>query len=112
MSKKKLGRRSEHRKALFRSLTTALIKHERIQTTEEKAKALRPYIDKMIALAKDGDLQSRRQAAAFLDDAEAVQKLFDSLAPRYAERQGGYTRIIKTATRRGDAADTAIIELV
>ncbi len=112
MNKKKLGRRTDQRTALFRSLTIALIKNEKIQTTEAKAKALRPYIDKMITLAKGGDLHARRQAAAFLNDSEAVQKLFDSLAPRYAERVGGYTRIIKVATRRGDAADTAIIELV
>ncbi|NLY56046.1 MAG: 50S ribosomal protein L17 [Firmicutes bacterium] len=112
MNKKKLGRRTGHRIALFRSLAVALIKHEKIQTTEAKAKALRPYMDKMITLAKRGDLHSRRQAAAFLNDAEAVKKLFDSLAPRYTDRAGGYTRIIKVATRRGDAAETAIIELV
>lgn len=112
MNRKKLGRPTDQREALFRSLTVSLIKHEKIQTTEAKAKALRPYIDKMVTLAKGGDLHSRRQAAAFLNDSEAVQKLFDSLAPRYADRQGGYTRIIKTAIRRGDAAETAIIELV
>ncbi|MBO8126494.1 MAG: 50S ribosomal protein L17 [Firmicutes bacterium] len=112
MNKKKLGRDSAQREALFRSLTSSLIKHEKIETTEAKAKALRPFIDKMITLAKNGDLHSRRQAAAFLNDPEAVKKLFDSLGPRYADRQGGYTRITRLGTRRGDATVTAVIELV
>jgi large subunit ribosomal protein L17 len=84
----------------------------RIQTTESKAKAVKPLVDKMITLGKRGDLHARRQAAAFLTKPEAVQKLFDEVAPRYAERNGGYTRVLKLGVRRGDAAPIALIELV
>jgi large subunit ribosomal protein L17 len=86
--------------------------HGRIETTEAKAKSIKPLADKMVTLGKRGDLAARRQAAAFLLDPAAVRKLFDDLAPRYADRNGGYTRIIKTGVRRGDAAPMAIIEWV
>ncbi|BBN97442.1 50S ribosomal protein L17 [Sporolactobacillus terrae] len=120
MAYAKLGRDSAARKALFRDLATDLIINERIQTTHSKAKALRPIVEKMITLAKRGDLHARRQAAAFIRNEvadqeagkNAVQKLFDEVAERYAERQGGYTRILKVGPRKGDGAELAIIELV
>lgn len=114
---RKLGRTSSHRKSLLRNLTTDLIVKEEIITTEEKAKELRKVAEKMITLGKKGDLAARRRAAAYImnvqaDDKTALQKLFDDVAPRYADRQGGYTRIIKLGTRRGDNAKLAKIELV
>jgi len=115
---RKLNRRSDQRKAMLRDLVTQLIIHERIETTETKAKELRRLVEKMITLGKKNTLASRRQAAQtvrFLDtneDKNALQKLFDDIAPRYAERQGGYTRIYKVGPRRGDATEMAIIELV
>ena len=112
MRQHKLGRTQAHRRALFRSLVTAVVMNGRIQTTESKAKAVKPLVDKMITLGKRGDLHARRQAAAFLTKPEAVQKLFDEVAPRYAERNGGYTRGLKLGVRRGDAAPIALIELV
>ncbi|EST51606.1 50S ribosomal protein L17 [Brevibacillus panacihumi W25] len=119
MAYRKLGRRSAARKALFRDLVTDLIIHERIETTEMKAKELRPIAEQMITLAKRGDLHARRQVAAFVrkevanaEGRDAVQKLFDEIAPRFKERNGGYTRILKTGPRRGDAAPMAFIELV
>ncbi|MET1250372.1 MULTISPECIES: 50S ribosomal protein L17 [Sporolactobacillus] len=124
MAYAKLGRDSAARKALFRDLATDLIINERIQTTHSKAKALRPIVEKMITLAKRGDLHARRQVAAFVrneivdleaakeERQDAVQKLFDDVAKRYAERQGGYTRILKVGPRKGDGAEMAIIELV
>ena len=126
MSYRKLGRTSSQRKALLRDLTTDLIINERIETTEARAKEIRSTTEKMITLGKRGDLHARRQAAAFVrnevadireeDDAvivqSALQKLFSDIAPRYAERNGGYTRILKTAPRRGDGALMVIIELV
>lgn len=112
MKLKKLGRTSSHRRALLRSLVTQLVLHGRIETTEAKAKAVKPLADKMVTLGKRGDLHARRQAAAFLMEPEAVQKLFSDIAPKYAERSGGYTRILKTGPRRGDAAPMAIIEWV
>jgi len=93
-------------------LVTALVLHGRIETTEAKAKAVKPLADKMVTLGKRGDLHARRQAAAFLMKPEAVQKLFSDIAPKYAERSGGYTRILKTGPRRGDAAPMAIVEWV
>lgn len=116
----KLGRDSAARKALFRDLATDLIINERIQTTHSKAKALRPIVEKMITLAKRGDLHARRQAAAFIRNEvadqeskqNAVQKLFDDVAKRYEDRQGGYTRVLKVGPRKGDGAEQAIIELV
>lgn len=112
MSYRKLGRDSSARKALLRSIVTSLFEHERIETTEAKAKELRKLADKMMTLAKRGDLHARRQVLAFLMDEGVVKKLFDTLAPKYADRQGGYTRIIKTGVRKGDAAPMVIIELV
>ena len=109
---RKLQRTSSHRTALFRNMAAALIKHEQITTTVAKAKELRPYVEKLITLAKKGGLSNRRLAhARLLDDAQLV-KLFDTLAPRYADRAGGYTRIIKAGIRASDAAPIAIIELV
>jgi large subunit ribosomal protein L17 len=109
---RKLQRTSSHRAALFRNMAAALIKHEQIRTTTAKAKELRPYVEKLITLAKKGGLSNRRLAhARLLDDTQLV-KLFDVLAPRYAERAGGYTRVIKAGIRASDAAAMAIIELV
>lgn len=126
MGYRKLGRTSSQRKAMLRDLATDLIVHERLQTTEARAKELRSVVEKMITLGKRGDLHARRQAAEFIrrevatsTDEEgnettvfALQKLFDDVAPRYADRQGGYTRIMKVGPRRGDGAPTVIIELV
>ena len=109
---RKLGRTSSHRIAMFRNMAAALIKHEQITTTLPKAKELRPYVEKLITLAKKGGLSNRRLAfARLLDDAQ-LQKLFDVLAPRYADRNGGYTRVIKAGIRASDAAPIGIIELV
>jgi len=112
MLKRKLGRRSAPRKALFRSLVTALFEYGRIETTEIKAKEARSLAEKMITLAKKGDLHSRRQAAEVITDPAVLQKLFDEIAGRYTERNGGYTRIMKLGPRRGDAAPMVILELV
>lgn len=115
---RKLNRDSSSRKALFRDLVTDLFIHERIQTTEAKAKELRSIAEKLITLAKRGDLHARRQVASFVrreaanENQDAIQKLFADLAPRYAERQGGYTRILKLGPRRGDAAPMVYLELV
>lgn len=112
ISGRKLSRKSGHRKALFRNMAAALIKHEQITTTTAKAKELRPYVEKLITLAKRGGLSNRRLAhARMLDDAQ-LKKLFDVLAERYKDRDGGYTRIIKAGYRASDAAPIAVIELV
>lgn len=114
----KLSRDSSSRKALFRDLVTDLFIYERIQTTEAKAKEVRSIAEKLITLAKRGDLHARRQVAAFVrreeaqDGKDAIQKLFSDLAPRYAERPGGYTRILKLGPRRGDSAPMVFLELV
>ena len=108
----KLGRTSGHRKMLLRGQVTSLVLNGRVETTEMKAKSIKPLADKMVTLGKRGDLAARRQAAQFLLDPAAVQKLFDDIAPKMAERNGGYTRIIKTGVRRGDAAPMAIVEWV
>ena len=108
----KLGRNTSHRRALFRNMVTSLIMEERIETTTIKAKAVRPLVEKMITLGKKGDLAARRQAAAYLMTDEAVSKLFDTVAPRFGDRQGGYLRIVRTAWRKGDGADKAFIELL
>ena len=111
-SGRKLQRTSAHRTALFRNMSAALIKHEQITTTLAKAKELRPYVEKLITLGKKGGLSNRRLAhARLLDDAQLV-KLFDELAPRYAGRNGGYTRVIKAGIRASDASPMAIIEFV
>ncbi len=112
MKLRKLGRTSSHRRALLRSQVTSLVLHGSIETTVPKAKSIKPMADKMVTLGKRGDLAARREAASFLADPAAVQKLFDEVAPKYAERIGGYTRIVKTGFRRGDAAPMAIIEWV
>jgi large subunit ribosomal protein L17 len=118
MAYSKLRRNSDQRKALLRDLVTDIIIHERLTTTEAKAKELKKLADKMITLAKDGSLSARRQAAETVrfeevkEGQNALQKLFSELGPRYQERNGGYTRIIKTVPRRGDAAPMAIIEFV
>lgn len=115
---RKLGRTTDNRLSLLRNLASELIIHERIETTEAKAKELRSAVEKMITLGKRGDLSARRQAAAFLyeqneyEDETVIQKLFEEIAPRYEDRQGGYTRILKLGPRRGDGAKMAIIELV
>lgn len=112
MLKRKLGRESAHRTALFRSMVTALFANEKIMTTEIKAKEARVVAEKMITLAKKGDLHSRRLAAEVINQPEVLQKLFDSIASRYTERKGGYTRIVKVGPRRGDAAPMVVLELV
>ena len=108
----KLGRVTAHRWALFRNLLVALFRHERITTTLAKAKAIRPLVDRMITLAKEENLHARRQVLQLVPDTAVVRKLFDTVAARYADRRGGYTRILPTGMRRGDAAPVAILELV
>jgi large subunit ribosomal protein L17 len=108
----KLGRTTSHRRSLLRNMATSLIMEERIETTVPKAKALRPTVEKMITLGKRGDLAARRQATAYLMTDEAVHKLFDTIGPRFGDRNGGYTRIVRTAWQKGDGADKAFIELL
>ncbi len=112
MGYRKLGRDTSARKALFRSILTSFFKHERIETTEAKAKEISGLAEQLITLAKRGDLAARRQAIARLADEEVVRKLFDEIAAKYNDRQGGYTRILKIGPRRGDAAPMVILELV
>ena len=112
MSGRKLNRTSQHRQMLFRNMSQALIKHEQIVTTLAKARELRPVVERLITLGKRGDLHARRLAFARLRDNDMVSKLFDSLADRYKDRQGGYTRIIKAGFRYGDSAAMAVIEFV
>jgi len=112
MSGRKLNRTSSHRKAMFRNMVAALLKHEQIETTLPKAKELRAFADKMITLGKRGGLHARRQALAIVPDTALVEKVFTDLAERYAERPGGYTRVLRAGHRYGDAAPMAIIELV
>jgi len=109
---RKLGRNASHRKAMFRNMVTSLLEHERIVTTVPKAKETRRMAEKMITLGKRGDLHARRQAMNYIRSKAVVAKLFDELSEQYADRQGGYTRIIRTGMRSGDAASMAIIELV
>ncbi len=111
-SGRKLGRTSSHRDAMFRNMVTSLFEHERIVTTKEKAKELRPIAEKMITLAKRGDLHARRQALSYIRSKAVVEKLFTDIKDQFAERKGGYTRILQTGVRKGDAASMAIIELV
>jgi large subunit ribosomal protein L17 len=120
MWNRRFGRKADHRKAMFRNLATSLIVYGKVDTTEMKAMDLRSVVDELITTAKKGDLHARRQVASFVHDVvanketgqTAVQKLFDEIAPKYADRNGGYTRVTKTVTRRGDAAEMATIELV
>ena len=109
---KRLGRTTSHKKAMLRNMVTSLFEHERIVTTTPKAKELRRVADKMITLAKRGDLHARRQALSYIRDKSIVAKLFDEIKDSYMDRNGGYTRIIRTGNRTGDAAPMAIIELV
>jgi len=109
---KKLSRNTEHRRALLRNLVTSLILEERVQTTVAKAKAARSVAEQIITLGKRGDLHARRLAASYCLTAPAVKKLFEDVARRYAARAGGYTRIVRTGWRKGDGADTAVLELV
>jgi large subunit ribosomal protein L17 len=111
-SGKKLGRDSAHRRALYANLASNLIEHERIKTTLTKAKAVKPIAEQMITLGRRGDIHARRQAVAFLGSKDIVHKLFDELGPRYAERPGGYTRIVRLGPRLGDAAEVVYLELV
>jgi large subunit ribosomal protein L17 len=109
---RKLNRTNEHRKAMFANMAAALIKHEQIVTTLPKAKDLRPIVEKLVTLGKRGDLHARRQAIAQMRDLDMVRKLFDVLGPRYKDRNGGYTRVLKAGFRYGDSAPVAVIEFV
>jgi large subunit ribosomal protein L17 len=108
----KLGRNTAHRRALLRNLVTSLIVEERIETTVPKAKAMRPHVEKMITLGKRGDLAARRQAAAYLMTRDAVDKLFDTIGPRFGDRNGGYLRLVRAGWQKGDGADKVFIELL
>jgi large subunit ribosomal protein L17 len=112
ISGRKLDRPSDERRALFKMLVADLMRHERLRTTEAKAKEVRPLAEKMITLGKDGTLHARRQALSYINDKDVVKKLFDEIAPRFAARHGGYTRIIRLGPRLGDGAPMAQIELV
>lgn len=109
---RKLGRTSSHRKAMLRNLVTSLVEHEGVRTTDAKAKEVRPLVEKLITLAKRGDLHARRQALAVLRGRKVAAKLFDTIAPRFADREGGYTRIIKIGQRKGDGASVSLIEIL
>lgn len=109
---RKLGRPTDHRRAMLRAMVTYLLETGRIETTVTRAKEVRPLVEKMITLGKTNTLASRRQALTFITKEDVVKKLFDEIAPKYASRQGGYCRIIRTGPRRGDAAEMAIIELL
>ena len=111
-AKRRFNRTHEHRKAMFANMCQALIKHEQIVTTLPKAKDLRPVVEKLVTLGKRGDLHARRQAIAQIKDVDLVRKLFDTLGPRYKERHGGYTRVLKAGFRYGDNAAMAVIEFV
>ncbi|MCF6463020.1 50S ribosomal protein L17 [Clostridium sp. Cult1] len=109
---RKLGRPTDHRKAMLRNQVTSLLKYERIETSVTRAKETRRMAEKMITLGKRGDLHARRQALAYIYDEDVVKKLFDEIAPRYSDRNGGYTRVLKLGPRRGDGTEMAILELV
>ncbi|RRA49968.1 50S ribosomal protein L17 [Acidipila sp. EB88] len=108
----KLGRKTPHRRALLRNLVTSILMEDRVETTLTKAKAVRPHVEKMITLGKKGDLHSRRQALSYMMTRESVTRLFETVAPRYSERNGGYLRIVRTGFRKGDGGETALIELI
>ena len=108
----KLGRNTSHRRAMLRNLVTSILTEDRVETTLTKAKAARPHVEKLITLGKKGDLHSRRQALSYLMTGEAVTRLFDTVAPRYGDRNGGYLRIVRTGFQRGDGAEKAYIELL
>jgi len=107
-----LGRNPSHRRAMLRNMVTSLLKYEQIETTDAKAKALRPIAEKMISLAKRGDLHARRQALAYMKDKAVTHRLFDELKDRYLDRQGGYVRIVKKGIRKGDGAPISVIQLL
>lgn len=109
---RKLGRPTDQRRAMLRNLVTSFLKHGKIETTETRAKETKNLAEKMITLAKRGDLHARRQVLSFVTEEEVVKNLFDNIAPKYAERNGGYTRIYKVGPRRGDGAEVVILELV
>ena len=109
---RKLGRPTDQRRAMLRNLTTSLLEHGRIETTVTRAKEVKRMADRMVTLGKRGDLHARRQALAYITKDDVVKSLFDEIAPKYAERQGGYTRIYRVGPRRGDGAEMAVIELV
>ncbi len=109
---RKLSRTSTHRRAMLKNMATSLFRHERIETTTAKAKELRPFAERLITLARRGDVHARRIAGRKIQDRDVLGKLFDDIAPRYAERPGGYTRILKVDRRKGDAAEMSLIELV
>lgn len=109
---RKLGKATDHRMAMLKNLTTQLLAHGKIETSEAKAKEVRSIAEKMITLGKQNTLHTRRQALAFITEEDVVTKLFNEIAPKYADRNGGYTRIIKIGPRRGDACEMAVIELV
>jgi len=109
---RQLSRTRSHKKATLRNMATSLFLHERIETTTAKAKELRPYAERLITLARRGDVHSRRLAAMKIQDRDVLGKLFDDIAPRYMERPGGYTRVLKVGNRKGDAAEMSLIELV
>lgn len=112
MSYRKLRRTSSQRRAMLKNMATSLLKYGRVETTEPKAKEVKRVTEKMISLGKRGDLHARRQALAYLMDETVVKDLFETIAPKYAQRQGGYTRVLKIGPRRGDSAPMAIVELV
>lgn len=109
---RQLSRTASHRKAVLRNMATSLFRHERVETTQAKAKELRPFAERLITLAKRGDVHARRLVGRKIADREILGKLFDDIGPRYESRPGGYTRILKTGSRRGDGAEMAFIELV
>lgn len=111
-AKKNLGRDSSHQKAMLRNMATSLFKYEQLETTDAKAKQLRPVVEKMITLAKRGDLHARRQALAYMKDKDITHRLFEELKDRYLNRQGGYVRIIKKGNRKGDGAPLSVIQLL
>jgi len=108
----KLGRNTSHRRAMLRNLVTSIILEDRVETTITKAKAARPHVEKLVTLGKRGDLHSRRQALAYLQTREAVSRLFETVAPRYGDRNGGYLRIVRSGFQKGDGAEKAFIEML
>ncbi len=109
---KQLGRNTSHRRAMLRNMVTSLFAHEQIETTDAKAKVIRPLAEKMITLAKRGDLHARRQALAYMQDKSVIHKLFDHAKDRYLDRQGGYLRIVKKGVRKGDGAPVSVVQLL
>jgi len=109
---RRLGGSASHQKAIMANLARSLIEYERLETTQTRAKEVQPLVDKLVGLAKRGDLHARRQALAIIHDRDVIHKLFDEIGPRYSDREGGYSRVVKTGPRKGDAAPMAVIEFV